>query len=70
MQRRFWQSLLAVVAGNAAYFAALPHLPFRARHRPFAIDWGLAVDFWICLAIYGLLSRLKWFRPQSRDGRR
>lgn len=70
MKRRFWQSLLAVVGGNAVYFSLLPYLPLPARHRPFAIDLGLAVDFWVCLAIYGLLSLLKWFRPQSRNGRR
>jgi hypothetical protein len=63
--RRFWQALIAVLAGNAVYFAAEPHLPPRARHTPFAIDWGLAVDFWICLAIYGLLAFLPAFRERK-----
>jgi hypothetical protein len=63
MKRRFLHSLLAVVVGNAIYFSLLPRLPARAQHRPFIIDWGLAVDFWFCLVCYGLLALLKWFRP-------
>ena len=64
MQRRFWHSLLAVVAGNLIYFSSEPHLPARARHTPYALDWGLAVDFWLCLVIYGLLAFLKPFRAR------
>ena len=52
----FWQSLIAVLAGNAIYFSLKRFLPPRARHQPQSIDWGLAVDFWICLACYGLIS--------------
>ena len=67
MKRRFWKSLIAVVLGNAVYFTILPHLPLRAQHKPFDLDWGLAVDFWVCLLFYGLLSLLKWFRPPGRQ---
>ena len=63
MKRRFWRSLLAVVLGNAIYFAVWPKLPYRAQHRPFELDWGLAVDFWLCVAFYGLLAGVKWFHP-------
>jgi hypothetical protein len=52
----FWRSLFAVLAGNAIYLLLERSLPPRARHEPHAVDWGLAVDFWICLACYGLLS--------------
>lgn len=52
----FWRSLVAVLAGNAIYFLVVsPHVPESARHRRFAIDLGLIVDFWVCLVVYGLL---------------
>lgn len=70
MMRRFWHSLIAVVLGNAIYFTLLPHLPARAQHQRFQLDWGLAIDFWLCLALYGLLALLKWFRPKPRSGGR
>ena len=54
---RFWRSLVAVVAGNAVYFLVLfPLLPVGARHEPFRLDWGLVVDFWLCLFVWGLLE--------------
>ena len=59
MKRNFWQSLIAVVAGNAIYFSLQSHLPPRAQHTPFRIDWGLAVDFWVCLVCYGLVRLVK-----------
>ncbi len=55
------RGLAAVLAGNALYFVLLvPRLPAWARHRPFRVDPGLALDFLICLAFYlalGLLGR-------------
>ena len=55
--RRYWKTLLAVLGGNLLYFAVLlPYLPPAARHRPGELDLGLVVDFWICLAFYGLLA--------------
>ncbi|MBI3666892.1 MAG: hypothetical protein HY236_11830 [Acidobacteria bacterium] len=62
MKRRFWRSLIAVLFGNLGYFVSLPYLPAGARHKPYELDWGLAVDFWFCLALYGLLGVVKWFR--------
>jgi hypothetical protein len=59
MKRNFWRSLLAVVAGNAIYFSVMGRLPARAQHQPYRIDWGLAVDFWICLVCYGLLRLVR-----------
>ena len=56
MLRRHWKTLVAVLGGNFIYFGVLYHyLPPGARHRPFQVDWGLVVDFWFCLALYGLL---------------
>ncbi|MBI4464987.1 MAG: hypothetical protein HY647_09810 [Acidobacteria bacterium] len=56
MLRRHWKTLVAVLGGNFLYFGILyPYLPPGARHHPFHLDWGLAIDFWICVALYGLL---------------
>jgi hypothetical protein len=55
MKRQFWQSLIAVLAGNAIYFSVERFLPARVQHQLFQIDFGLAVDFWICLVCYGLV---------------
>jgi H+/gluconate symporter-like permease len=55
MIRRYWKMLVAVLGGNFIYFVLLyPHLPPVAQHRRFGIDLGLLIDFWICLALYGL----------------
>lgn len=62
--RRLLRALAAVVAGNAIYYAGLlPHLPAWLRHRPFAIDAGLLLDFLICLALYVSLGRILPDRP-------
>ncbi len=56
----FVQALIAVLAGNAAYFLLMPYLPMPARHVPFRTDLGLAVDAGFCLvalAITKLVSR-------------
>ena len=47
--RNFAQALIAVLAGNAAYFFLLPQLPLPARHVPFRTDLGLFVDACFCL---------------------
>ena len=59
MKRRTWQSLIAVLAGNAVYFSTERFLPPRAQHHSYQIDWGLAVDFWICLVCYGLVRLIR-----------
>jgi hypothetical protein len=55
MKRSFWRSLIAVLAGNAIYYSVERFLPPRAQHQLYQIDWGLAVDFWMCLVCYGLV---------------
>ncbi len=59
MKATLWRSLIAILAGNAIYFGLECYLPARAQHQPFQIDWGLAVDFWICLACYGLVRLVR-----------
>ena len=57
MLRRHWRTLAAVLGGNLLYFGILyPYLPAAARHRPYGLDWGLVIDFWICVALYGLFT--------------
>ena len=57
----FLQALLAIILGNVVYFALLPTLPLVARHRPFRVDLGMVLDFWMCLVIYGLIRTVrKW----------
>jgi hypothetical protein len=55
------QMLLAIILGNVVYFLLLPSLPPMARHHPLHLDVGMAVDFWFCLAAYGLIrTARKW----------
>ena len=67
LPKNFWQSLMAVVIGNAIYFLLMPELPRLARHTTFRIDLGLVVDFRMCLVIYGLLEFLKRLRRSRQD---
>jgi len=58
----YLQSLLAVLLGNAAYYALMPSLPQAARHKLFQIDLGLLVDFWFCLVAFGLIRTAQLWR--------
>ena len=51
----FGQYLLAILGGNAIFLLLNPHLPPELQHRIFRIDWGIAVDFLLCAAVYGLI---------------
>lgn len=65
--KRLGRMLAAILIGNAAYFTLLPHLPAAARHRPFAFDWGLLLDFVFCIAAYaGVNALLRPSRAQPR----
>ena len=57
--RQFWLSLVAVLVGNAIYYGLYRFLPPRAQHQPYHIDWGLAVDFWICVICYFLVRMIR-----------
>ncbi len=67
LPKNFWQSLIAVVIGNAIYFLLMPELPRLARHTTFRFDMGLVVDFWICLVIYGFLEFINRLRRPRAD---
>jgi hypothetical protein len=53
---KWLKSLIAILLGNALYFALSPHLPPAAQHRSWEVDLGTVVDFWFCLLVYGLLE--------------
>lgn len=54
---RYWKIACAVIGGNLLYYGVLERLlPPGARHRLYRFDWGLVVDFWVCLALYGVLE--------------
>ena len=53
-RRRFFVPLAAVLVGNAIYWFLMPYLPPKGQHAPDKLDWGLLVDFWICVLIYNL----------------
>jgi hypothetical protein len=59
LNRSFWQSLIAVLAGNAIYYSIERFLPKRAQHQLYEIDWGLAVDAWICVVCYALVRLIR-----------
>ncbi len=53
---RWVEYLVAILLGNAIYFFSLyPHLPRPLRHQAFRIDWGVVVDFAVCVLVYGLI---------------
>jgi len=54
--RRWLEYLIAILLGNAIYaFSLAPHLPVVLRHPTAALDWGVLVDFVVCVAVYGLI---------------
>ena len=54
--RRWIEYLIAILAGNALYFLLLfPVLPPPLQHQPFRFDIGLALDFVLCVAVYGVM---------------
>ena len=67
LSENFWRSLAAVLIGNALYFACSALSAVPARHNTAGFDLGLAVDFWFCLVVLGLLKlcsqHKKTFRP-------
>jgi len=53
-RRPDWKtSLLAVLAGNTAYYSLHPYLPQALQHNS-KIDLGLGLDFALCVIAYFL----------------
>jgi hypothetical protein len=54
--RRWLEYLAAIVIGNAIYYLSfVPHLPEALRHQGFQMDFGVVVDFLVCVGVYGLV---------------
>jgi hypothetical protein len=54
--RRWLEYLGAIILGNAIYYFSLaPHLPVSLRHQTPKLDWGMALDFLVCVGVYGLI---------------
>ena len=54
--RRWIEYVAAILAGNAIYFLVLfPALPPVLQHQPFVFDLGLALDFLLCVTVYGVI---------------
>jgi len=64
--KNFVHALIAVLAGNIAYFLLMPHLPLRAQHIPLRLDLGLVVDFWFCLVAFGIVKAIAGRRKESK----
>lgn len=47
--------LLAILGGNVVYLLITPYLPVPLQHQTFRVDWGLGLDFVLCVALYGLI---------------
>jgi len=56
-------ALVAVLAGNAAYFLLEKYLPAPARHVGFRTDLGTLVDFCFCLVIFVGIKTFAARRP-------
>lgn len=67
--KNFAQALIAILAGNAAYFLLLPYLPLAARHVPFRTDLGLLVDACFCLVALAVTKLVSGWKPGSRRTR-
>ena len=57
--RRWAEYLVAILIGNIIYMLVEPQLPEVMRHRLFRVDPGLAIDFLLCVGIYGLVRLLR-----------
>ena len=58
----FIEAFCAIILGNVAYFLLVPSFPPAARHHPFQPDLGMLIDFWFCLAAYGLIRTARRWR--------
>ena len=66
-QYKLWlRYLVIILVGNALYFAALPYLPPAARHHRFRLDLGTVVDFWFCLAVWGIFELILFLRTRRK----
>jgi hypothetical protein len=72
--RKWLEYLVAVLIGNAIYYYSFaPHMPPWLQHEGFRFDGGWALDFAICVAVYGLIrlgAHLQQRRQDSSEHRK
>jgi hypothetical protein len=66
----FVHALIAVLTGNLIYWLLIPYLPPDVRHAPFKNDLGLAIDFWFCLVVFGIVKMVAARKRQSSSPNR
>lgn len=59
---RWLKYVVAILFGNALYFALSPYLPPLAQHQIFRLDLGTVIDLWFCLFVYGVLELVSFVR--------
>jgi hypothetical protein len=63
--RRWAEYLVAILLGNIIYLFIEPQLPYVMRHRMFRVDFGLGIDFVLCVAIYGLVRQFRSYGNEA-----
>ena len=61
ISRRWAEYLVAILLGNIIYLFIEPQLPAVIRHRMFRVDFGLGIDFLICVALYVVVLQFRDF---------
>ena len=62
--RRWGEYLVAILGGNILFLLLEPRLPAALRHHTFRVDWGLGLDFTVCVGLYGLIRLLRRLRDE------
>ena len=63
--RRWGEYLVSILGGNIIYLFIEPQLPTVMQHRMFRVDLGLAIDFLICVLVYGVVLQFRgWDRTE------
>ena len=66
---KFTKIFVAVIGGNAIYYLFEDNLPDIFHHKLFTFDWGLLLDFWICVFLWVILDLLSKLRLRLRTKR-
>ena len=60
------KALLSILIGNLIYFWANPRLPYAMQHQPNSIDYGLGLDFLVCVVIYVIMDAV-FLKSSSKE---
>jgi hypothetical protein len=64
--RRWIKYLIAIVIGNLLYFSLQSHFPRVLQHHPYHADFGMFVDLWFCVAVFGLIDLVVYLADRIR----